>query len=194
LGPFEWLADEEVYFLWHLVNETNSMILKDAQANRDLRFFAHCALDGVLRQIAQPDRSGVFVPARRISELTERLGGYLYAKFKALLEESLSLAAAIDKVAETYLAGEDILFPDSRAVLNAETSDLRKTADVFGPLAEWLKVEPITVEGFTPDHPMVDAKATQLVNFSRAGALSRSGTRKQFIDALQRAWPELVAS
>ncbi len=191
LGPFEWLADEEVYFLWHLVNETNLEILKNAQVNHDLRSFAHCALDGILRQIARPNRSGVFVPARQIPELAERVGGYLYAKFRALLEESLSLAAAIDEVSETYLGGEDILFPDSRAALDAETSDLRKTADVFGPLAEWLKVEPITVDGFIPGH-LVDAKASQLVNFARAGALSRGGTRRQFIDALQQAWPELA--
>ncbi len=44
------------------------------------------------------------------------------------------MASAIDVISETYLGGEDILFPDTRAVLNAEVSNLRTTADVYDPL------------------------------------------------------------
>ena len=33
LVPFEWFADGEAYFLWHLVNDVNLAILKNAQAD-----------------------------------------------------------------------------------------------------------------------------------------------------------------
>lgn len=192
LVPLEWFADEEAYFLWHLVNDVNFRIWKDAQANRDLRTFAHCALDGVLRRIARPDDSGILVPVRPIPELTERQGRYLWDKFKALLAEALSLVAAIREISEAYLGGEDLLFVDTRAELETEVSNLRKTAEIFGPLATWLDVEPITAEDLTLEHPMVDANAAQLVNFSQADALASRGTRQQFIDALQQLCPELV--
>ena len=77
LVPFEWFADEGAYFLWHLVNDVNLAILTNAQTNTDLRHLVHCALDGLLRQIARADDSGVFVPVRPITELANRLDEYL---------------------------------------------------------------------------------------------------------------------
>jgi hypothetical protein len=192
LVPLEWFADEEAYFLWHLVNDVNFAILKNGQANRELRTFAHCALEGVIRQIARPDPAGFLVPERPIPELAERLGRYLCDKFKVLLAESLSLSAAIDEISETYLGGEDLLFVDVRAVLDTETYNLRKTAEVFGPLATWLDMEPITAEGFTTGHPMVDAKATELVDYSHAHALARGGTIGEFLSALRQVSQDLV--
>ena len=193
LVALKWFEDEEAYFLWHLVNDANLMILKDAHANHDLRSFAHCALDGVLRQIARPNPSGVFEPERPITEPAGHVGEYLYAKLKTLLDQALSLASAVDDISEAYLDGEDILFTDTRAILDAEISNLRKTADVFEPLAAWLNLEPITAEGFTTDHPKVVAKVVELTELSRAQALVQSSDRRQFIEALHRAVPELVA-
>jgi hypothetical protein len=192
LVALEWFEDEEAYFLWHLVNDVNLMILEDAHANHDLRSFVHCALDGVLRQIARPNPSGVFEPERPITELAGRVGKYLYAKLKTLAEGALSLAAAIDEISDAYLDGEDILFTDTRAILDTETSNLRRTANVFEPLAAWLNLEPITVEGFTPGHPKVIAKVIELTALSRAQALVQSGDRRHFLEALHRACPELA--
>jgi hypothetical protein len=186
LVPFEWFADEEAHFLYSLVNDVNFTILNSASTNQDLNVLAYCALDGLLRQISRPDQSGALVPVRPIPEIKSQVGGYLWAKFRTLLEETLSLAAAVDEISETYLGGEDILFADSRGTIDAETSTLRKTAEIYGSLAEWLNLEPITVECFTPDHPMVDAKAKQLVLLSRAQALIGRDDRRKSIDALRR--------
>jgi hypothetical protein len=59
LLPFEWFADEEAHFLYFLVNDVNYAMLRDAEANNNLRSFALFALDGVLRQAARPNRAGV---------------------------------------------------------------------------------------------------------------------------------------
>src|SRR5438128_4724991 len=107
------------------------------------------------------------VPARPITELAQRLGEFLWDKLRALLEESLSLAAAIDDLSEIYLEGKDVLFEDTRSELDARISDLRQTAELFRPLAAWLKMEPIMSEGFTADDPVVDARTSKLVNFAR---------------------------
>src|ERR1035437_5014463 len=186
LVPFEWFADEEAHFLYFLVNVVNLTILTNASTNQDLSVLAHCALYGVLRQISRPDQSGALVPVRPIPEIASRVGVYLWTKLRTLLEEALSIAAAIDEISETYLGGEDILFADSRGTIDAETSRLRKTAEIYGSLAEWLNLEPITVECFTPGHPMVDAKANQLIHLSRAQALICRGDRRKSIDALRR--------
>jgi hypothetical protein len=95
----------------------------------------HCALDGVLRQIARPDPSDVFVPARPFTELAQGVGEFLWNKLRDLMHESLSLTAAIDELSETYLGGKDILFDDTRAELDAYTSDLRGSAELLRPLA-----------------------------------------------------------
>jgi hypothetical protein len=192
LVPFEWFADEEAHFLYFLVNDVNFTILNSASTNQDLNVLAYCALDGLLRQISRPDQSGALVPVRPIPEIKSQVGGYLWAKFRTLLEEALSIAAAIDEISETYLGGEDILFADSRGTIDAETSTLRKTAEIYGSLAEWLNLEPITIECFTPGHPMVDTKADQLVHLSRAQALMCRDDRRKSIDALRRVCPKLV--
>ena len=129
---------------------------------------------------------------RPIPELAERLGRYLCDKFKAFFAESQFLAAAINEISDAYLGGEDLLFVDTRAELDTETSNLRKTADTFGPLVAWLNVEPITVEGFTTGHPMVDAKAAELADYSHAHALARGGTLGEFLSALQKVSPDMV--
>lgn len=70
LVPFEWLIDEEARFLWHLLNDVNFATWQYADANHDLPSLLHVALDGVLRQIARPDRSGIFVPCARFPSPT----------------------------------------------------------------------------------------------------------------------------
>jgi hypothetical protein len=190
--PFEWFEDEEAYFLFRLVNDLNFTILNNATKNQDLRSLAHCALDGIVRQISRPDQFGALVPVRPIPEIATRAGIYLCAKFRTLLEEAELTEAAIEVLSKTYLGGEDILFPDSRAILDAETSNLRVTAEIYELLAKWLDLEPIAIEAFTLDHLMVDAKANQILYISRAEALACSSDRRKFLDALQRAFPELV--
>src|SRR5664280_565255 len=61
LVPFEWFADEEAHFLYSLVNDVNFTILNSASTNQDLSILAHCALDGLLRQISRPDQSAALV-------------------------------------------------------------------------------------------------------------------------------------
>lgn len=117
---------------------------------------------------------------------------YLCAKFRTLLEEAELTEAAIEVLSKTYLGGEDILFADTRAALDAEMSGLRVTSQIYETLAEWLDLEPIMVGSFDPGHPMVDAKVNQIVHVSRAEALVCSSDRRKFIDALQRAFPVLV--
>ena len=50
------------------------------------------------------------------------------------------------------------------------------------------------MEGFVLGHPKVDAKATQMANFSRAAALAKSGDGRQFKNAFQRLAPDLALS
>lgn len=102
------------------------------------------------------------------------------------------MASAIGVISETYLDGEDILFADTRATLDAEVSALRVTAEICDALAEWLGLEPINVYGLTPGHPMVDAKANQIVQISRAEALVSSSDLRKFKDALHKAWPGIA--
>jgi hypothetical protein len=194
LVPFKWFADEDAHFLWHLVNDVNFAILKDAQTNRDLRCFAHCALDGLLRQIARPDSSSVLLPAGPIDDVTERIGRYFLDKFKTLIEEAPLLAAALDDLSQTHLDGKDLLFVDTRSELVHQISQLRATAQLYAPLAAWLKVELVEVDGFPPGHARVAAKAVEMADFSKAAAVTVSGDGRQFKHALQRFCPELVVS
>jgi len=194
LVPFKWFGDEEAYFLWRLVNDVNIAILNDAQTNHDLRRVLHCALDGVLRQITQPDESGRLVPVLPAPEVTKLVGEFLYGQFKTIFEEALSLAGAIDELSQTYLGGEDLLFVDTRRELVEQISQLRTTAQLLPPLAAWLNLEPLMMEGFVSGHPKVDTKATQMADFSRATALVQSGYGRQFKDALQQLSPELAVS
>ncbi|MGE5734137.1 MAG: hypothetical protein ACM34E_03505 [Acidobacteriota bacterium] len=188
--PFEWFADEGAYMLWHLINDVNLAILRNAQTNTDLRHLVHCGLDGVLRQIASPDDSGVFVPVCPITELSTRLGEYLYAKLQAIFEEAFCLAAPIDELSEIYLGvGQDILFADSRTILEDEMSCLRTTAETFAPLAGWLNVQPIAMEGYMPGHPMVDAKVTKLADLSRADALIHCDDQRRFSSGVPSCIP-----
>ncbi len=117
LAPLEWFEDEEAYLLFRLVNDVNFAILNNASKNQDLRSFAHCALDGVLRRICRLNKSSVFVPVHPIPENATLIGKKLCAKFKLLLEETVLMAAAIDVISGTYVGGEDILFSDMRASL-----------------------------------------------------------------------------
>ncbi len=142
LAPFEWFENERAFLLFRLVNDVNLTIWKSVGTNRDLRSLAHCALDGIVWRICRTGQSGFLVPICPISEIATRAGMFLCAKFKALLEEALSLSSAIDVISETHLGGEDIQFADTRAILDAEISDLRVTADIHGPLADWLNLEP----------------------------------------------------
>jgi hypothetical protein len=109
LEPLGWFEDEEAYLLFRLVNDVNLTILNDASTNQDLRSYAHFALDGIVRRISRPDRSGALVPVRPIPEVATLVGKYLCAKFKSLLEETLIMASAIDVISEIYLGGEDIV-------------------------------------------------------------------------------------
>jgi hypothetical protein len=190
MAPFEWCEDEEAYLLFRLVNDVNFTILNNTSKNQDLRSFAHCALDGVVRRISRPDRSGALVPVRAIPEIATRVGKFVCAKFKSLWEEALLMASAIDVISETYLGGEDILFPDTRAMLNAEVSNLRTTAYVYDPITDWLEIEPLVLKEVAPGSPIVHAKANQIVLISRADALVFSSDLRKFKDALQRAFPE----
>jgi hypothetical protein len=173
LAPFAWFEDEEAYFLFRLVNDVNFTILNNASKNQDLRSFAHCALDGILRRISSPEKSGVLVPVCPIPEVATRVGKFVCAKFKSLLEERLIMASAIEVISKTHVGGEDILFSDMRATLDAEVSNLRTTADIFDPLTHWLQTEPLTMRELTAGHPKVDAKASQIVNISRAHPSNR---------------------
>jgi hypothetical protein len=190
LAPFEWFEDEEAYLLFRLVNDVNFTILNNASKNQDLRSLAHCALDGVVRRIGRPDQSGALAPVHPIPDIAMRVGKFVCAKFKSLLEETLIMASAIDVISETYLGGEDMLFPDTRAMLNAEVSNLRTTADVYDPLTDWLDIEPLKFKEPAPGSPIVDAKANQIVLISRADALVFSSDLRKFKDALQQAFPE----
>ncbi len=190
LAPLEWFADEEAYSLFRLVNDVNFTILNNAPTNQDLRSYAHCALDGMLRRICRLNKSSVFVPVHPIPENATLIGKKLCAKFKLLLEETELMTTAIDVISETYLGGEDILFPDTRALLNAEVSNLRATADVYDPLTDWLEIEPLILKEVVPGSPIVDARANQIVLISRADALVFSSDVRKFKDALQQAFPE----
>ena len=130
------------------------------------------------------------MPVCPIPEIATRVGEYLCAKFRSLLEETVLMASAIDVISETYLGGEDILFPDMRAILDAEVSNLRTTADVYDPLTGWLDIEPLKSKELDPGSPIVDAKANQIVLISRAEALVSCSDLRKFKDALQRAFPE----
>ena len=189
--PFEWCKDEEAHLLFYLTNDLNSTILRNAPTNRDLCIFAHCALDGILRRIGRLNGSKIFVPVRPIPEIATLIGKRVCAKFKSLLEETLIMASAIDVISETCLGGEDVLFPDTRATLDAEVSNLRTTADVYDPLTDWLEIESLTLKELAPGSPIVDAKAKQIVLISRADALVTSSDLRKFKDALHKAWPEL---
>src|SRR5437667_10988891 len=61
----------------------------------------------------------------------------------------LTLSGANEELSNMYLDGEDILFADSRAELDAEISKLRETAVICNALANWLDAEPVAVECFT---------------------------------------------
>jgi hypothetical protein len=190
LEPFEWFKDEEAYLLFHLTNDLNMTIFKNASTNRDLRSLAHCALDGILRRICRLNKSSVFVPVHPIPENANFIGKKLCAKFKSLLEETVLMATAIDVISETYLGGEDILFSDIRATLDTEVSNLRTTADIFDPLTYWLQIEPLKLKELAPGSPIVHAKVDQIVHLSRAEALVSSSDLRKFKDALQRAFPD----
>lgn len=192
LAPPNWFEDEEAFLLFRLVNDVNLAILKNADTNRDLRLFAHFALDGMLRRICRLDKSGVFVPVHPIPENAALVGKRLCAKFRTLPKEAELMASAIDVISETYLGGEDILFHDIRATLDAEISNLRTTADVYDPLTDWLDIEPMKPRELAPGSPIFDAKANQIAQISRAEALVGSSDLRKFKDALQRAFPELV--
>lgn len=191
LAPLEWFDDEEAHFLFILVNEVSFAILKNASTNQDLRSFAHCALDGILRRSCRLNRSGNFVPVRPIPEIAEHVGKKLCAKFRSLLDETELMAAAIGAISETYLGGEDILFSDIRNILNGEVSNLRTTADVFDPLTYWFQIERPTLRGFAPDPPLLQAKVDSIINFARANALIGCSDIRKFKDAFQRAFPEV---
>ncbi len=99
--------------------------------------------------------------------------------------------SAIGVISETQFGGEDILFADTRAVLEAETANLQVTTEICRHLAVWLNAEPIVADEFTPGHPMVDAKAQEIVRISRAEALVSSSDLRRFKEALQAASPAL---
>ena len=189
LAPLDWFEDEEAFFLFHLVNDVNLTILKSASTNQDLRVFAHCALDGIVRQIGRPDQSGALVPVHPIPELATRVGKYVCAEFKSLLEETLLTASAIDLISETYLGGEDILFSDTRDILETEVSNLRTTAEVYDLLTDWLDIEPLTLKELARYSPIVHAKVDSVIHLSRAEALVGCSDLRKFKDALQRAFP-----
>ena len=190
MAPFEWFEDEEAYLLFRLVNDVNLTILKNADRNRDLRSFAHCAIDGVVRQISRPDHEGALVPICPIPKVATLAASFVCTKFRALLEEAELMASAIGVISDAYFGGEDILFADTRATSDAEMSKLSVTAEVCDTLADWLNLEPIKAYGLIPGHPMVDAKAKQIVKISRAEALVSCRDLRKFKDALQRAFPE----
>jgi len=143
-----------------------------------------------VRQIGRPDQSGALVPVCPIPEIATLVGKYLCAKFKSLLAETVLMASAIDVISGTYLGGDDILFSDSRAALNAEVSNLRATADVFDPLTDWLHIEPLTLNELVPDSSIVHAKVDSVLHMARAEALIGCSDLRKFKDALQRAFPE----
>jgi hypothetical protein len=192
LVPFEWFKDEEAYFLFRLVNDVNIIVLKDASKNQDLRSLAHCALDSVVRQISRPDQSGCLVPVQPIPETATAVGAFVCTKFRTLLEEATLLACAIDVISKTVLGGEDILFPDTRGILDTEMSGLRVTAEICGYLADWLNLEPISAKDLNSGHSMVDDTVTEIVNISRAKALCGSSDLRKFKDAFKRAFPDLI--
>lgn len=190
MAPFDWCEDEEAYLLFHLVNDLNFTIVNNASKNQNLHLFAHCALDGVVRRSSRLDQSGVLVPICPIPETELIVGKRLCAKFRSLLAETVLMASAIDVISGTYLGGEDILFSDTRAMLDAEVSNLRDTADVFDPLTEWLNIRPLTLNGLVPDSSCVDAKVDSVVHQSRAQALIGCSDLRKFKDALEKAFPE----
>jgi len=78
-----------------------------------------------VRQIARPDSSGIFVPVRPVPELAAHVGRYLCAKFQGIWEETLCLQAAMEKISQAYLEGEDILFADSRGAMDTATAAVK---------------------------------------------------------------------
>ncbi len=82
LVPFEWFDDEGAFLLFRLVNDVNFTILKSAETNRNLRSLAHCALDGVVRQISRPDEWGALLPNCPIPEIATLAGMYVCANSK----------------------------------------------------------------------------------------------------------------
>jgi hypothetical protein len=190
LAPFDWFDDEEAYFLFRLVNDVNFSILNSASTNQNLRAFAHCALDGIVRQIGRTSKSGVLVPVRPILQIAARARKLLCTKFKSLLGETETMASAIEEISKTNLGGEDILFSDMRAIFDAELSNLRATADLFDPLTDWLDIEPLRLKKLAPGSPIVRAKVDSIVHLSRAEALVGCSDLRKFKDALQRAFPE----
>jgi hypothetical protein len=74
------------------------------------------------------------VPVHPIPEIAASLGKKLCAKFRSLVEETELMSAAIDVISDNYLGGEDILFADTRTILETGVCNLRTTADVYDPL------------------------------------------------------------
>ena len=194
LLPLEWLVDDEARFLWHLVIDVNIATLRYVDANYELRSLAHVALDGVLRQVARPHNSGIFVPVCPIPEFAARVGVYLCAMFQGIWEEAFSMQAAVEEISRTHLEGEDILFADLRGEMETAVATLRETAQMCGAIAEWLNLEAAIFgqQGFSSEHPLVKAKVEKLVNFSRVQALPSTATRGQLIAAFNLVWPDFT--
>ena len=100
----------------------------------------------------------------------------------------------MDDLSQTHLNGEDLLFADPRSELLDQISQLRVTAQLYEPLAAWLNVEPVEVEGFLSGHARVGAQAAEMADFSRAAALAVSSDGRQFKHALRPVCPDLVLS
>lgn len=91
-------------------------------------------------------------------------------------------------ISEPYLGGEDILFPDSRATLDAEVSNLCMTADVFDPLTDWLHIKPLTLNELVPDSSIVHARVDRVIHLARANALVCCSDLRKFKDSLEQVF------
>ncbi len=108
------------------------------------------------------------------------------------LEKVVIMASPVQRLSETHLSGEDTLFLDTRATLDAEFSNLLVAADVFDPITDWPHIETLKLKELDPGSPIVRAKVNELVHISRAEALAYCSDLRRFKESLQGAFPALA--
>lgn len=160
--PFAWLDDPDAFMLYALVNEVNVSIFREVPAQKDLFWL----VAAVLRQM---------VAARTLSpEDMHTLEGWKTV-LSRLLKDTLVLQAAVEEIQGCYFEGHSILFSDSSAELERQSSSLREVARLYNGIAEALGAQPFDTAELIPRKDDINAKTSELLNLARAEALARAG-------------------
>lgn len=175
-GPlirYKWLEDVEASFRWHLVNDVNLDVLKSAQTNNDLCAFGHVALVEAYRRVF-------------IRKLKDDVSTAICARFKRFADEIVALAAAIDELSKVFV-GEDLLFTDTRQILEDQNNQISGALRLYEQIAAILGLNDSTCLD-------VREKSKELEQSARAHCLSHSGNRREFTSAIKKLCPEIVQS